>query len=90
MERTEEIRTRKIDERGFCWSRKAGEWMARALAAGPAQRGILRGQPKLVQSTRVFPYPKSLCFLCALWASAVCFFFGCGCAAPGNSWPSFL
>jgi len=83
-ERTEEIRTRKnIYERGFCWSRKVGEWMARAFAAA-------EGQQKLVPSTRVFPCPKSLRFLGALCASAVCFFCGCGYAAPGNSWLSFL
>jgi len=34
MERTEEIGTRKnADERGFCWSRKVGAWIARAFAA---------------------------------------------------------
>jgi len=66
-ERTEEIGTRKnTDERGFCWSRMVGEWMARAFAA-------VRGQQKLVPSTRVFPCPKSLCFLGALCAAAVCF-----------------
>jgi len=48
-----------------------------ALARGgsgkdrPASRGALRGQQKLVQSTRVFACPKSLCFLCVLRASAV-------------------
>ena len=56
----------------------------------PAPRGALREQQKFVQSTRVFPCPKSLCFLGALCASAVCFFFGCGCAAPRNSWRCFL
>jgi len=31
---TEETRTRmNADERGFCWSRKVGEWIARAFAA---------------------------------------------------------
>jgi len=53
---------------------------------GPAQRGALRGQEMLVQSTGVVPCPRSLCFLGALCAAAVCFFFDCGYAAPGNSW----
>jgi len=66
-----------------------------ALARGgsskdrPAPRGALRVQHKLVQSIRVFPCPKSLCFPCALCAAAVCFFFGCGYTAPGNPWLLF-